>query len=183
MKIFNRNTGIGLGIGIGIIGLTALLIREKEGLLVVFPVFTNFFGGASLLSGYPRGIRNNNPGNIELTQSLWKGEIPQLQNTDGRFKQFYSYTYGVRAAIINLRSYFKKGICTPRQIISRWAPPLENNTEGYIRFVAEYIGKDENTTLRFEKHVIQKLIEAIIIKENGKLYLNKKDFDKAWEMI
>ncbi len=179
---FNKNIGLGVGIGVGVIGLVALIIKEKDHLVDFLPVFQNFFGGPDILVGYPRGIRNNNPGNIEKSYTLWKGEIPHLKNTDGRFKQFYNYAYGVRAAILNVKAYAKKGFTTPRQIINRWAPPGENNTENYIRFVSGYTGIPENTPVPYEKQTIQKLIEAIIIKENGKLYLNQTDFDKAWQL-
>ena len=181
--IFSKNIGIGVGFGVGLIGLIALIIKEKDHLAEFLPVFQNYFGNSEMLTGYPRGIRNNNPGNIEMTKTLWKGEVPQYQNSDGRFKQFYNYAYGVRAAILNIKAYFNKGIKTPRQIINRWAPPGENNTENYVRFVSNYIGIPENSPIQYEKSTIQKLIEAIIIKENGKLYLNQSDFDKAWSAI
>ena len=182
MMTFNKNIGIGVGVGIGVIGLVALIVKEKGHLSDFLPVFKNFFGGTAYLSGYPRGVRNNNPGNVEMTRNLWKGEIPHLQNTDGRFKQFYNYVYGIRAAILNIKAYFDKGVMTPKQIISRWAPPGENNTENYIRFVSNYIRIPENNPVQFEKYTIQKLVEAIIIKENGKLYMIKEDFNKAWQL-
>ena len=178
--IFNKNILIGTGIGVGVLGLVALAIKEREHLADFLPVFQNYLGGKERLSGYPRGIRNNNPGNIEMTRTLWRGEMPHFQNTDGRFKQFYNYVYGVRAALLNVKAYLKKGYKTPRQIINRWAPPGENNTENYIRFVTNYIGIPENSPVPYEKQIMQKLIEAIIIKENGKLYLSQTDFDKAW---
>lgn len=173
---------VGIATGLGLIGLTVLAIKERDRLDDFLPVFRNFFGGSEVLVGFPRGIRNNNPGNIEKTTTLWKGEIPQFKNTDGRFKQFYNYIYGVRAIILNIKAYFRKGIKTPRQVISRWAPPGENNTDNYIRFVSSYIGVPENLPIPFEKSTIKKLIEAIIIKENGRLYLNQNDFDKAWQL-
>lgn len=179
---FNKNIGLGVGIGVGVIGLVALIVRENDHIADFLPVFQNFFGGKHVLSGYPRGVRNNNPGNIEMTKLLWKGEIPQFKNTDGRFKQFYNYVYGVRAIILNIKAYFRKGIKTPRQVINRWAPQGENNTENYIRYVSNYIGVPDNSPIPFEKGTMKKLVEAIILKENGKLYLNQNDFDKAWKL-
>ena len=171
---------VGIATGLGLIGLTVLAFKERDRLDDFLPVFRNFFGGKDVLTGFPRGIRNNNPGNIEMTRTLWRGEIPHFQNTDGRFKQFFSYMHGIRAAILNIRAYMKKGYMTPRQIIGRWAPPGENNTENYIRYVANYTGVPENSPVPYEKGKIQKLVEAIIIKENGKLYLTQAEFDKAW---
>lgn len=181
--IFNKNIGLGVGIGIGVIGLVALIVKEKDRLDDFLPVFRNFFGGNASLTGYPRGVRNNNPGNIEMTGSLWKGEIPHAQNTDGRFKQFYNYIYGIRAAILNLQSYYKDGYRTIRQMITRWAPPKENNTEGYIRFVSGYTGIGENAPVSDNRQVMKKLVEAIIIKENGRLYMGDDDFEKAWRLV
>jgi hypothetical protein len=81
----------------------------------------------------PRGIRNNNPLNIRRGVQ-WRG----LRDfaTDKAFCEFKSMDYGFRAAFCILRTYFsKRGVRTLRQLISRWAPPTENNTEAYIRKV------------------------------------------------
>jgi hypothetical protein len=174
---------VGITAGLGVVGLVALIVKEKDRLEDFLPVFRNFFGGNTFLTGYPRGIKNNNPGNIEMTKTLWKGEISFVQNTDGRFKQFYHFTYGIRAAILNLKSYYNDGYRTIRQMISRWAPPKENNTEGYIRFVSGYTGIAENTPVAYNMQTIKKLVEAIIIKENGRLYMGDNDFELAWRLV
>ena len=68
----------------------------------------------------PRGIRNNNPLNIELGDQ-WQGLA--ASQTDGRFAQFQAPEYGFRAAAKVLNTYQNKhGLTTPRQMISRWAP-------------------------------------------------------------
>lgn len=86
-----------------------------------------------------RGIRNNNPLNIRHSPSRWQGMA--VEQTDPSFVQFRSMAYGYRAACKLLHSYWlrfrKEGKpFTVRNIISRWAPPEDNNdTEGYIRSV------------------------------------------------
>lgn len=147
------------------------------------PAFTNVFGASEYLKDYPRGIRNNNPGNIILTSKEWNGEIPKSKNTDGRFKQFYTFSSGVRATILNLKAYFKQGHVTPRKIISKWSPPSENNTASYIAYVSKTLNTSPDTPLSFQKNTIQKLVEAIFFKENGKQYLKQSDFDKAWAAV
>jgi hypothetical protein len=179
----NRNIAIGVGIGIGVISLVAILVKDKNKNGKFLNVFNNFYGGTNFLTGYPKGVRNNNPGNIEKTKGLWKGEIPHQQNTDSRFKQFYNYVYGIRALIINIKSYYKKGFRTIRQIINRWAPPGENNTELYIKYVSGYTGVSENIPIHYNKQTIKRLVEAIIIKENGRLYMSDNDFEKAWRLV
>ena len=84
----------------------------------------------------PRGIRNNNPLNIRLTATRWVG-MRAIQEDKG-FCQFVSMAYGWRAAFMLLFFYYyKHGLKTVRDIISRWAPPSDgNNTEAYIASVA-----------------------------------------------
>ena len=83
----------------------------------------------------PRGLRNNNPGNIRISPTRYKGEI--VPSSDRAFKQFKSRGWGYRAIFVLIESYHKRGIRTIRQIISRYAPSFENNTEKYISSVCE----------------------------------------------
>lgn len=48
--------------------------------------------------------------------------------------------YGYRAMFVLLHTYNKNGYKTIRQMISRYAPPIENHTENYIKFVSERSG-------------------------------------------
>lgn len=83
-----------------------------------------------------RGLRNNNPGNIRLSRTLWQGEVRPSQ--DKAFCQFRSMDYGYRALIRQLQNYRKKNGCrTMADFINRWAPPVENNTSGYISRVCK----------------------------------------------
>ena len=83
----------------------------------------------------PRGIRNNNPLNIRRNATRWQGE--RVEQKDKSFVQFKTMAYGYRAAWKILQSYYER-FCqqekpfTVRNIISRWAPPNENDTEAYI---------------------------------------------------
>lgn len=87
----------------------------------------------------PRGLRNCNPGNIRITKDKWKG-LREVQ-TDKEFFQFVSLPYGYRAMIRTLQNYRKRHGCeTIADFIRRWAPPSENNTVTYIRFVCEKMG-------------------------------------------
>lgn len=82
-----------------------------------------------------RGLRNNNPGNIRLSATTrWQGEL--RPSRDRSFCQFESMAYGYRALIKLLQNYRKVHGCrTITDFINRWAPPVENNTSGYIRRV------------------------------------------------
>lgn len=66
------------------------------------------------------------------------GEI--TPSKDKAFKQFESMAYGYRAMFVLLHTYSKNDYKTIRQMISRYAPPIENHTENYIKFVSERSG-------------------------------------------
>ena len=59
----------------------------------------------------------------------------------GSFVRFESIEYGIRAAFVLLRTYSikYKANCI-QDIISRWAPPSENDTEKYIKNVCLWSG-------------------------------------------
>ncbi len=92
-----------------------------------------------------RGLRNNNPGNIEINSDKFQGEI--IPSQDKRFKQFTTMAYGYRAMFAILGTYLKRGNNTIEKIIKAWAPPIENNTEGYIASVEKWSGVPRNRVL------------------------------------
>lgn len=80
----------------------------------------------------PRGIRNNNPGNIRWG-SDWKGLKKDGKQQDPSFCVFETPEYGIRALAKLLQNYqLLYGLNTPRKIINRYAPPTENETVSYI---------------------------------------------------
>lgn len=113
----------------------------------------------------PRGIRNNNPGNIRHSGSQWQGMAPV--QTDPDFVQFVSPEYGIRALSKILQNYSSRyGINTVRGIISRYAPASENNTDAYANAVARALGVTPDQTISVQQHLTA-LAEAIIKHENG----------------
>lgn len=124
----------------------------------------------------PRGIRNNNPGNIRWGDD-WKGLVPQDKRTDRSFCQFVEAKWGIRAMAKILLNYRKSqgmpgvgaaGIDTVREIISRWAPPNENNTEAYVQSVAKACGVLPNDPIDLtNKQLMLSLVKGIIAHENG----------------
>lgn len=116
----------------------------------------------------PRGIRNYNPGNIRHVQGTrWQG-MSANQN-DTAFVQFTGPQWGIRALARTLITYQDKhGLRTIRQVIGRWAPPNENNTEAYIRQVATRVGVSPDGRIDvYDYSTMRALAEAIIRHENG----------------
>jgi hypothetical protein len=115
----------------------------------------------------PRGLRNNNPGNIRLSQVHWIGEADDQPDPD--FVAFCAPEYGIRAICKILLSYQADDRCkTIRQLISRWAPPSENDTDAYVDAVSRAcgLGPDDLACVR-RAAVMTPLVEAIIRQETG----------------
>lgn len=117
----------------------------------------------------PRGLRNCNPLNIRLSKGKpWKGEVRPSQ--DPVFCQFRDMAHGYRAAMLLLRNYVRLyRLSTPRELISRWAPPSENDTRGYLDTVCKLTGlePDEPADLSRRK-VLVPLVAAMSQVENGR---------------
>ncbi|HHS3623427.1 TPA: structural protein [Proteus mirabilis] len=129
-----------------------------------------------------RGERNNNPGNIRHG-SKWQGL--SAQQTDPSFCQFVSPEYGIRAIYVLMRTYEKKyGLCSIREIINRYAPPKENNTEGYIQRVAKELNvSTEDCVSVSKKEVAIALATAIVGVELGYQPYSPKVFEDAWLLL
>ncbi len=127
----------------------------------------------------PRGIRNHNPGNIRRSSDPWQG-LAERQS-DVEFFTFKSPIYGIRALARTLITYQDKhGLRTIRQIIGRWAPPVENNTNAYVRAVAEATDLDADQMLDLHNFdFLFPLTKAIIKHENGQQPYTDAQITKA----
>jgi hypothetical protein len=113
----------------------------------------------------PRGLRNNNPLNIRHSADRFQGEIA---GTDKSFKTFSSLAYGYRAAFVILGTYLSQGFNTIEKIISRWAPPTENDTESYISQVERYSGVPRHKELTSASETeYMMIVAAMSFVENG----------------
>lgn len=124
--------------------------------------------GQTMNTNSPRGIRNANPGNLEWGDP-WQGLVPQSRRTDKRFAQFTSPAWGIRALARTLITYYDRhGIRTIRQAINRWAPPVENNTDAYVKAVSREVGVGADQQVSFHDYkILRPMVEAIIRHENG----------------
>ncbi|MBD1590347.1 structural protein P5 [Pseudomonas typographi] len=132
-----------------------------------------------MTSSPKRGVRNNNPGNIDFNpRNNWQGQLGiEVGVPYPRFARFDTPENGIRALAKLLLAYRGKdgmpgvgapGIDTVREIISRWAPGGENDTEAYIASVANYLGVKPNDPIDVRlPATLRRLVEAIIAHENG----------------
>lgn len=134
----------------------------------------------------PRGIRNNNPLNIRKGNN-WQGELsPQ---SDKEFEQFESMTMGVRAGLKILRNYItgydghRQPIDTIEKIITRWAPPSENDTRKYIDRVSALTGIHPRQVVWFNRRQdIIAIVDAMIRVECGQP-IDTKIIESAYDLV
>lgn len=137
--------------------------------------------------GLPRGIRNNNPGNLIKTNIGWQGKVPNGDNTDGKFEQFINVKYGIRAMLRDILNDISKGKNTVQKLIWEYAPPSENNTQNYISQVAKALGISSDSIIKTVNADFLLNIAKIIIRvENGAVamqYITDEDIKEAIEII
>ncbi|MDR9972584.1 hypothetical protein [Enterobacter cloacae] len=113
-----------------------------------------------------RGIRNNNPGNLEYSKkNPWEGQT----GDDGRFAKFETPEHGIRALGRNLLSYQRQGIDTVSDIVEKWVPEKDgNDTVAYIKSVCAQLGVTPDQQLDASNpDTLKALCAAIIQHENG----------------
>jgi len=115
----------------------------------------------------PRGIRNNNPGNIRRSSDQWQGLA--ADQTDPDFFRFAHPRFGIRAMARVLQVYQEHhGLRTIREIVNRWAPSVENPTGDYVTAVAIWAGFDADEPIDVTQYdTALRLIRAMIRFENG----------------
>jgi hypothetical protein len=101
----------------------------------------------------PAPVRNNNPG------AMMPG---------GKLAQYPDMQTGLAALDGNLASYGKQGVNTISGVISKWAPPNENDTQAYIKDVSQRLGIPPNQKIDLSNPLQrQALSTAIALHENG----------------
>jgi hypothetical protein len=117
-----------------------------------------------------RGIRNNNPFNLQKTNNAWIGKI---KGTDPRFETFNNVINGVRAGIIDIVGDIARDKKqTLSLLFQEFAPKHENDTANYINVVSREIGTGPQVSLlnssgQIPATLLFKLAKAIIRVENG----------------
>ena len=89
-------------------------------------------------------IAKNNIFNIRAGRAQWLG----MTGTRKGFVEFDTQEHGIRAWLILMRTYRKAYGCrTIRQIVSKFAPPTENQTERYIRYCCQTVVLGDNADI------------------------------------
>ena len=128
-----------------------------------------------------RGLRNCNPGNIRRSSDHFQGEV---KSNDREFKQFETMAHGYRAMMRILQNYQKRyQLRTIEQIIGRWAPHSENDTEAYVASVESYTGIPRDREINIDdKETLCKLVAAMSRVENGVKAVDS-DVNDGYELL
>lgn len=136
-------------------------------LIAPAPTLTNTPGDIN--PRLPRGLRNNNPGNIE--DGAFARSLPGYAGSDGRFAKFETTQHGLGAIDHLLSNYGSNhGVNTISGIVNRWAPASDNNNvSAYANFVANKVGVKPGDKIDLnDPGVRQKLAMAMGEFENGR---------------
>lgn len=122
-----------------------------------------------------RGTRNNNPGNIRHGGGDWYGM--RDKQTDADFVQFNEPKWGLRALARNLQTYSRRKagdgspVDTLAEVITRWAPPNENDTSSYIMGIAKVTGFGPHDRIDLKDPATLRTMTAAIVKrETGAVF-------------
>lgn len=130
----------------------------------------------------PRGLRNNNPGNLRRSSDNWQGLRPV--QADPEFFQFETMAYGYRALIRTLQNYRRiHGLRTVAEMIARWAPQHENDTAAYIRAVCQDLQVPDSYVPDVDdRETMCALAAAISRVENGTEAV-MEDIERGWALL
>jgi hypothetical protein len=123
-----------------------------------------------MIAELTRGERDNDPGNLRRDATPWLGLVPLSDCAERVFCTFDTPVNGIRALCRVLLSYQRLDGCrTLSQVVERYAPYTENDTQAYLRDVAARTGIGTDETLDLESPAeLANLARAIIVHENGR---------------
>lgn len=131
-----------------------------------------------------RGLKNRNPGNIRRTgpAPLYRGECRRVRDTE--FREFEAMEWGYRAMFVLLHTYrLRYGLSTAAGMLTRWAPPGENNTRSYIRYVTDAVGlRDDEPVDTLDKKTMLPFVAAMSEVENG-VRAVWSDVERGWQLF
>lgn len=119
----------------------------------------------STTPGLPLGLSNNNPGNLRSTFGIpWMGQNGSVND----FCTFTDCSYGLRAMAVDLSNKISSdGLNTITEIITKYAPPSENDTQAYIDNVSTYTGWGADDPIDLTTANLANLMRAQINVEQG----------------
>ena len=125
-------------------------------------------------------VRLNNPGNIEWRGQTSMGAYKREDHT-GRYAGFRTQAQGLSAIGKQLEIYHRRdNLNTIRELASKYAPAVENDTARYIKNVSAWTGIGPDDKIDFDDQAtLAKMIKAIVRQENGATPYTETQYQQA----
>lgn len=162
-------------------GGTDVLIMDEEGNFVQsgqtggVPSATASVPGQRLgVNPQARGMRNNNPGNIKVSDDMpWASRQPGFAGSDGTFARFATMEQGIAAQERLLGQNYVNGQRNVTQIVDKYlgfdpnrrGENSRESRDNYIRYVAGQLGLDSSAPV--PQSMLAPLAQAMREFENG----------------
>jgi hypothetical protein len=118
-----------------------------------------------------RGFDCNNPMDLEVNEHFcWQGEIRPTTDPSGVLCDFDTPISGLRAGALDLyNQQALHSLNTWTEVITKYAPPSENDTEAYIAAMCAGTGVGPNDQIDLsDPSFLAKACHLVIIQEQGK---------------
>lgn len=129
----------------------------------------------------PRGIRDNNPGNLTPPPGLtnWQGAV----GADGPFVIFSDTTWGLRALALDLINAINGGYDSIQTLITKYST---TDQAAYVANVSAFTGIDPADQLGTDQDTITSIMRAIANQENtqaaSQQYIADADLVTGYQM-
>lgn len=125
--------------------------------------------------------RNNNPLNIRFSNNNWNGK--GADNGTG-FEQFDTADHGFRAGLKLMRNHINNGADTLGALITKWAPPNENDTKQYAQTVSQKTGIPVDAKLNpNDPQQMTTIVKAMAAQEGYQGPVSDTQLQRAWTAI
>ncbi|EOC1277671.1 transglycosylase SLT domain-containing protein [Cronobacter turicensis] len=125
--------------------------------------------------------RNNNPLNIRVSNNNWNGK--GADNGTG-FEQFDTADHGFRAGLKLMRNHINNGADTLGALITKWAPPNENDTKQYAQTVSQKTGIPVDAKLNpNDPQQMTTIAKAMAAQEGYQGPVSESQLQRAWTAI
>ncbi len=129
-----------------------------------------------------RAIINNNPGNITINKSPFRGEIAPSSNYP--LKEFKSLSWGYRAMFLILHNFnMLYGANTLDRMIRRWDSPYKKSTSSYIGAIAKRLQRCHKCHIDTLDHdTMIAMVGSMTKIENG-VTPNLDEIEEGWSLF
>ncbi|EOV9596790.1 Lytic transglycosylase, catalytic [Cronobacter dublinensis] len=125
--------------------------------------------------------RNNNPLNIRVSNNNWNGK--GADNGTG-FEQFDTADHGFRAGLKLMKNHINNGADTLGALITKWAPPNENDTRQYAQTVSQKTGIPVDAKLNpNDPQQMTAIAKAMAAQEGYQGPISESQLQRAWTAI